>query len=130
LGPRIIKVIRRYTAWNIEIFQSRAFVMEWKKIRLGSAEYISDTINAQYVRFYILTAASVKMTVFRVDGPCNHVELNRRYRGTYCFHHQGVHEIKRNYDPVDSPLNANVLFFSFYGLHITTCCSSEILLKL
>jgi hypothetical protein len=127
LGPRIIKVIRRYTTRNI------AVVMEWEKVRLGSAEcssVSSDTINAQYVRFYILTAASVKMAVFRVDGPCSHVEIDRRYRGTYCFHHQGVHEITRNYDPVDSPLNANVLFFSFYGLHITTCCSSEILLKL
>jgi hypothetical protein len=40
-------------------------------------------------RFQVLTAASVKFRVFWDVAPCSHVEVDRRFRGAYCFHHQG-----------------------------------------
>jgi hypothetical protein len=39
------------------------------------------------VRFKILTAASMKI-VFCDVAPCSLVEINRRFRGAYCLHHQ------------------------------------------
>jgi hypothetical protein len=39
------------------------------------------------VRFQVLTAASMKITVFRDIVPCSPVEVNRRFRGTYCLQH-------------------------------------------
>jgi hypothetical protein len=41
------------------------------------------------MRFQVLTAASIKMTAFRDIALCSIVEADRRFRGAYCFHHQG-----------------------------------------
>jgi hypothetical protein len=41
------------------------------------------------VRFQVLTEASMKFTVFWDVAPCSHVEVDRRFRGAYCLHHQG-----------------------------------------
>jgi hypothetical protein len=41
------------------------------------------------VIFQILTAASMKMTVFWNVAPCSLVEIDRRFRDSYCLHHQG-----------------------------------------
>jgi hypothetical protein len=41
------------------------------------------------VRFQVVTATSVKMTVFWDVAPCGPVEINERVRGAYCLHHQG-----------------------------------------
>jgi hypothetical protein len=40
------------------------------------------------VRIQVLTAARV-MTVFWHVVPCSLVEIDRRFRGAYCLHHQG-----------------------------------------
>jgi hypothetical protein len=40
------------------------------------------------VRLQILTAVSMKFTVFWDVAPCSHVEVDR-FRGAYCLHHQG-----------------------------------------
>jgi hypothetical protein len=40
-------------------------------------------------RFQVLTAASMKITVFWDVAPCSLVEVYRRCRGTCCLHHQG-----------------------------------------
>jgi hypothetical protein len=37
------------------------------------------------VRFQVLTAASMKMTVFWVVAPCSLVEVYRRLRGACCL---------------------------------------------
>jgi hypothetical protein len=42
------------------------------------------------VQFHVLTAASMKMTVFRDIVPCSPAEVNRRFRGTYCLQHHHV----------------------------------------
>jgi hypothetical protein len=42
----------------------------------------------QYVRVHVLTAASM-LLVFWDVAPCSHVEVDRRFRGAYCLHHQG-----------------------------------------
>jgi hypothetical protein len=43
------------------------------------------------VRFQVLTAASMKFrTVFWDVLPCK-IIVDRRFRGTCCLHHQGVH---------------------------------------
>jgi hypothetical protein len=40
------------------------------------------------VRFHVLTVASVKMTAFWDIAPCSLVDVDRRFRGAYCLHHQ------------------------------------------
>jgi hypothetical protein len=42
-----------------------------------------------FVRFQVLTAASMKMTLIWNVAPCNLVEVYRRFKGAYCLHHQG-----------------------------------------
>jgi hypothetical protein len=40
------------------------------------------------VRFQVITAASMKMTVFWDIAPFSPVETDRHFRGAYCLHHQ------------------------------------------
>jgi hypothetical protein len=42
------------------------------------------------VKFQVLTAAIMRMTVFWDVAQCSLVEVYRRFRGTCCLHHQGV----------------------------------------
>jgi hypothetical protein len=42
------------------------------------------------VRFQVLTAASMKITVFWDVAPCSLVEV--RFRGARCHRHQGYHQ--------------------------------------
>jgi hypothetical protein len=42
-----------------------------------------------HVRFYVLTAASMKMTVFWDIASRSFVEFDLRFRGAYCLHCQG-----------------------------------------
>jgi hypothetical protein len=42
-----------------------------------------------FVRFQVLTAASMMMVVFWVVAPCSLVEFYRRFKGACCLHHQG-----------------------------------------
>jgi hypothetical protein len=37
----------------------------------------------------VLTAASMKMTIFWDAAPCSLVETDRRFRGAHCLHHHG-----------------------------------------
>jgi hypothetical protein len=41
------------------------------------------------VRFQVLTAASMKVTVVWDVAPCSLVDIDLRFRGAYCLHHQG-----------------------------------------
>jgi hypothetical protein len=41
------------------------------------------------VRFQVLIAANIKMTVFWVVAPCSLVEVYQRFRDPCCLHHQG-----------------------------------------
>jgi hypothetical protein len=41
------------------------------------------------VRFQVLTALSLNMTVFWDVAPCSLVEVDRHFRGAYGLHHQG-----------------------------------------
>jgi hypothetical protein len=43
------------------------------------------------VRCQSLTATSMKMSVFWDVAPCSLVGNDRRFRGSYCLHHQGDH---------------------------------------
>jgi hypothetical protein len=43
----------------------------------------------KYVGFQVLTAASMKSIAFREVALCSLVEVDRRFRGAYCLHHQG-----------------------------------------
>jgi hypothetical protein len=45
--------------------------------------------NLRCVIFQVLTAASMVFKVFWDVAPCSHVEVDRRFRGGYCLHHQG-----------------------------------------
>jgi hypothetical protein len=48
------------------------------------------TIHFSFVRFKVLTATSMKMTVFSDVAPCSLVDTDRRFRDAYCLHHQGI----------------------------------------
>jgi hypothetical protein len=47
-------------------------------------------IIAVYVRFQGLTESSMTMTTFWDTALCS-VEVYRRFRGAYCYQHQGDH---------------------------------------
>jgi hypothetical protein len=51
-----------------------------------------------YVRFQVLTASSIKVTVFWDLASCSLIEINRSSRSAYCIHHQVP--LKRRYTPV------------------------------
>jgi hypothetical protein len=42
-----------------------------------------------YLRFQVLTAASMKFRVFWDVLPCSEVDVDRCFRGKYCLHHLG-----------------------------------------
>jgi hypothetical protein len=44
--------------------------------------------NKLKARFQVLTAKCMKMTVFWDVVPCSLLEIDRRFRGAYCLHHQ------------------------------------------
>jgi hypothetical protein len=44
------------------------------------------------MRFKILTATIMKLTVFWDVAPCSIIKIYRRFRGDYCLHHQGMME--------------------------------------
>jgi hypothetical protein len=46
-------------------------------------------LKSYYVRFQVLAARNMKMTVFWVVAPCRLIEVNKRFTGTCCLHHQG-----------------------------------------
>jgi hypothetical protein len=50
---------------------------------------IKEEAGFIFVIFKVLTAANMKMAVFRVVAPCSLVEFNRRFRGACYLHHQG-----------------------------------------
>jgi hypothetical protein len=52
-------------------------------------QFTYSRITGHYVRFQVLTAASMKFRVFRDVAPCGYVEVDRSFRGAYCLHHQG-----------------------------------------
>jgi hypothetical protein len=41
------------------------------------------------MRFQVLMAVSMKITVFWVAAPCSLVKVYRRLKGSYCLRHQG-----------------------------------------
>jgi hypothetical protein len=49
-------------------------------------------------------AVSVKMSVFCNFAPCNVLEIDRCFRGTYCLHHQG-----------DAPTSQKAVILSYLG---------------
>jgi hypothetical protein len=48
-----------------------------------------DNFEFKLLTFQVITAASMKMTVFWVAAPCSLAEVYRRFRGPCCLHHQG-----------------------------------------
>jgi hypothetical protein len=52
--------------------------------------------TSKVASFQVLTAVSMKMTVFWDAAPCSLVEIDRRFRGTYCLHHRGDNRADRH----------------------------------
>jgi hypothetical protein len=61
-----------------------------------------DTLG--YVRFQVLTAASMKMTAFWDIKPSCLVEIYRRFGRAYCLHHQGDGQVYMR-DGLDTQLH-------------------------
>jgi hypothetical protein len=63
--------------------------------------------NPCFVRLQVLTAASMKLRVFWDVAPCSLIEVDWRFRGAYCLHHQGdkqaLSETIAGYIAVDGP---------------------------
>jgi hypothetical protein len=49
--------------------------------------FLPPEIKCVWVRFQVLTAASMKITIFWDVAPCSLVEVYRRFRGAYCLDH-------------------------------------------
>jgi hypothetical protein len=74
--------------------------------RSGSDLQQSNQSNIWNMRFQVLTAASKKIKASWDTAMCSLVEVDRRFRGTYCIHHQGdksvyINETTRHYIPED-----------------------------
>jgi hypothetical protein len=54
------------------------------------------------VKCQVLTAAVMYVTVFWLVTPCSLVEIDQRFRGTYCLYHQ-------NSSPVSTRLHGAVI---------------------
>jgi hypothetical protein len=52
-------------------------------------DYIIMLNEWDLVKFKVLTATRVKMTVYWDVAPCSVVDINRRFIGYYCLHDQG-----------------------------------------
>jgi hypothetical protein len=54
--------------------------------------YVANPFTSQCMTvikvFQVFTAMSMKMAVFWVTVPCSLVEIDRRFRGAYSFHHR------------------------------------------
>jgi hypothetical protein len=63
----------------------------------NSLEYsVVKTEHNNSVGFEVLMAASMKMAIFWVAGPCSLVEVYLRFRGTSCLHHQGSEKVSES----------------------------------
>jgi hypothetical protein len=65
------------------------------------------------VRFQVLMVMSMKMAVFWDIAPCSLVHTDRRFRGTYCFHDQGI--------PYRRPLKGVGLYIYIYIILYGIC---------
>jgi hypothetical protein len=62
---------------------------QWKCISDNFRCGVSLTKYKEQVRFQVLTATNLQMTVFWDVALCCVVEIDRRFEGVYCLHHQG-----------------------------------------
>jgi hypothetical protein len=53
-----------------------------------------DTQLYQFVRFEILTAVVITISIFWDKTPCYPLKFNRRFGGTYRFHFQGIYKTR------------------------------------
>jgi hypothetical protein len=57
---------------------------------VNHVSYPKDGHRFACLRFPVLTAASVKMTAVWDIAPCNFVEVDGHFRGTYCLQGAGL----------------------------------------
>jgi hypothetical protein len=67
------------------VSEHEAVTSEYELCSLLLISVPTDTSPSHYVRFHVLTAASIKMTAFS----CSLIGVDRRFRGAYCLLHQG-----------------------------------------
>jgi hypothetical protein len=83
------------------------------------------------VRFQVLTAASVKLTVFWDMAPCSLIEADRRFRSAYCLHHQHRFTCKRLHGDISQKAAVFILATSIHIFVLPHYCYvSRILLRL
>jgi hypothetical protein len=58
--------------------------------------------------FRFSRAASMKFRVFWDVAPCSQVDVDRRFRGAYCLHHQGVALIMEAVCTSETSININL----------------------
>jgi hypothetical protein len=80
LGCDAVWICRKNTGIHL---QSPHGVMTQNN-RIWICTTIRTLISQFYVRFQVLTAASIKFKVFWDVAPCSHVEADRRFRSAYC----------------------------------------------
>jgi hypothetical protein len=129
----LFKVLYRdiLTCGNADVIIERhAFV--WNRKRNS---YLVSTWNNWYIRliYQILTAASMKMTVFCDIAPCSVIEVDQRIRTTYCLRHHPDYRGKkplRDFDQLERDLCGlmyqNTIVFSWYIFSVVLkhfgCC--------
>jgi hypothetical protein len=65
------------------LFRTRA-----SKIKTSDTIVVLPVTNIFSVRFQVLTAASMQFRDFCDVLPCSQIDVDRRFRGAWCLHHQ------------------------------------------
>jgi hypothetical protein len=96
-------------AWNP--FSSKIFPRN-PRTKGFKSRFAIITLLAECGRFLVLTAASMKITVFWDVAACCLVETDRRFRGVYCLHHHGEsqHPRRQSSPSLVNPSHISVLF--------------------
>jgi hypothetical protein len=100
-----------------------------RKPRSLFTSYLEKTLRR--VRFHVLTAATMKVTAFWDVEPCSLFEVDRRFRGAYCFHQQGdcsEDGLPRKLSS-SSPQTVQLPLLKFQEMFINLCQSSLNLLN-
>jgi hypothetical protein len=93
------------------LYTARNFLVPEKWIFCPVTLYLLRTL----VRFQVLTAASVKLTVLWDMAPSSLIEADRRFRSAYCLHHQHRFTCKRLHGDISQKA---VVFILATSIHI------------
>jgi hypothetical protein len=84
------KTVTHFVPWPRLWATLGEWYLVWAPCRLACYTFSWASFNhVFFVRFRALVATNMKMTAFWDVALCSFVDVDRRFRGAYCLHHQG-----------------------------------------